>query len=419
MSILISNSYFSRNFSDLGAVKFFFEKNLADWQWFLNYRDKSFAANSVEVLSIFFEDVEKIIFDRETSLVSDSDAAFIGLMSDLISTFYQQGFFFSCDAKFYFLKKLVDSGSPLVAACITCMWVDKGFNGGVSAAVLSEASAYKVIYDLNISGRQSAEVEKIANVIEMVEDCLSRSDAKLANFESLYSEYNNFLMRKVSENDASLARDREKYSDEFVSIFDGAKDALQGIRTSFEADMNLSAPVRFWEEKRRSHRKLALLFSALAIVAMFFTYILISREVDSIRIGFESAGSKILKGMAATSKNVSSSVSSNDMLGQIGPIWHFDFALLILMLLLCFWVLRILVRLFLSQIHLENDAAERCAMIKTYIAMYRRRKMGNGDHEQLTLILSSLFRQAGDGIVKDDSIPPSLMDFMTRVHGQK
>ncbi|WP_275888041.1 DUF6161 domain-containing protein [Chromobacterium haemolyticum] len=88
-------------------------------------------------------------------------------------------------------------------------------------------------------------------------------------------------------------------------------------------------------------------------------------------------------------------------------------ALIILEGTLCFWVLRIGVRMLLSHIHLENDAAERVTMAKTYLALLRRGRLPEGD--DLKTVLAALFRPTGDGIVKDEGVPPSMMEFLTKL----
>jgi hypothetical protein len=53
------------------------------------------------------------------------------------------------------------------------------------------------------------------------------------------------------------------------------------------------------------------------------------------------------------------------------------------------WVVRILVRLLLSNIHLLTDARERVTMVQTYLALLRRGKIK--DDERM-FILQTLFR---------------------------
>jgi hypothetical protein len=89
----------------------------------------------------------------------------------------------------------------------------------------------------------------------------------------------------------------------------------------------------------------------------------------------------------------------------------------ILLATLGFWVIRILVRLFLSHIHLENDAAERVTMAQTFLALKRDSALSGTEH--IGTILAALFRPTGDGIVKDEGLPPTAMEWLTKLGGSK
>ena len=83
---------------------------------------------------------------------------------------------------------------------------------------------------------------------------------------------------------------------------------------------------------------------------------------------------------------------------------------------LAFWFIRLLVRIFLSHIHLENDAAERVTMAKTYLALIRDGSFEGKDN--IGTILAALFRPTGDGIVKDEGLPPTAMEWLTKLSGK-
>jgi hypothetical protein len=74
--------------------------------------------------------------------------------------------------------------------------------------------------------------------------------------------------------------------------------------------------------------------------------------------------------------------------------------------------LRIIVRLFLSQVHLAADAAERMTMVQTYLSLKEGGSTFKDD--DLRLILGALFRPTSDGIVKDDGLPWGALEYLTR-----
>jgi hypothetical protein len=87
-------------------------------------------------------------------------------------------------------------------------------------------------------------------------------------------------------------------------------------------------------------------------------------------------------------------------------------AMLVLIGLFAVWGVRLVVRMFLSHLHLATDAGERVVMARTYLSLLEGDRLASKEDRQL--ILQALFRPASDGIVKDEGIPPSALEFLTR-----
>jgi hypothetical protein len=116
--------------------------------------------------------------------------------------------------------------------------------------------------------------------------------------------------------------------------------------------------------------------------------------------------------VATTTAQVPPSVPSR-IQSLIEPAAGWRIGSFILLATLCFWFIRLLVRIFLSNLHLENDAAERVTMAKTYLALIRNDDLPKGDN--INTVLAALFRPTGDGIVRDDGIPPSTLEWFTKL----
>ena len=86
--------------------------------------------------------------------------------------------------------------------------------------------------------------------------------------------------------------------------------------------------------------------------------------------------------------------------------------MLVLIGLFTVWGVRLIVRMFLSHLHLTTDAAERVVMVRTYLSLLEGEHLASSEDRQL--ILQALFRPASDGIVKDEGLPPSMFEFLTR-----
>ena len=67
-----------------------------------------------------------------------------------------------------------------------------------------------------------------------------------------------------------------------------------------------------------------------------------------------------------------------------------------------FWIIRITVKIALSNLHLSEDAHERVVMIYTYLSFVQKGQLDD-EKEDKKLILSSLFRPSNIGIIQDES----------------
>ncbi len=87
-------------------------------------------------------------------------------------------------------------------------------------------------------------------------------------------------------------------------------------------------------------------------------------------------------------------------------------ALLVMVGVFTVWGIRLIVRMFLSHLHLATDAAERVVMTQTYLSLLDGKHLPNDEDRKL--ILQALFRPTSDGIVKDEGVPFSLAEALTR-----
>lgn len=161
------------------------------------------------------------------------------------------------------------------------------------------------------------------------------------------------------------------------------KSELEALTRAYDEHMALKAPVGYWRGQQSEHGdKVKSLVKVTCSVA---------------------AGGVLLIGLAAFY-----------LLDVNKPPWQYV-GVLALCSTVFFWVLAILVRMLMSHVHLETDAAERVVMAQTYFALTRdgEETLEQKDRE---LILQVLFRPSATGIVKDDPRPliAELLGAMTR-----
>jgi hypothetical protein len=198
----------------------------------------------------------------------------------------------------------------------------------------------------------------------------------------------------LAEQAGELKKLRDTHEKGFYIELQAGKQQLQDIAAAYDAKMALQAPVTYWESQRNKHRWTAIGFSIASVLW----------AVASVGFIYYAAEQLL---SAAPNETI---LIAGIPLPKV-PLWHF--ALLVVLLTFAFWFERIFVRLLLSQVHLYTDASERVVMAKTYIALLRE---GQGmKDEDRRLILQALFRPAVTGIVKDDAIPPTVLEWITRL----
>ena len=177
---------------------------------------------------------------------------------------------------------------------------------------------------------------------------------------------------------------QEQRESDFQKLVAEHKDEMEKLRKTFREEIALRAPAEYWEAKRVGHERMTRIFGGISFGSIAASAIVLGYFIHDL--------------LGKTPQ------------GQVPESWKV--AMLVLIALFTVWGVRLLVRMFLSHLHLSTDAAERVVMVKTYLSLLE------GDHlsgnEDRQLILQALFRPASDGIVKDEGLPPSAFEFLTR-----
>jgi hypothetical protein len=176
------------------------------------------------------------------------------------------------------------------------------------------------------------------------------------------------------EMQAARATDFKKLVEEHVSTMDN-------IQATFKRELSLRAAVEYLAEKADKHQKTAKTAGIAAGIA-----------------GCALVGLAIGIGLLVFKE------------GQDVPVPQI--AVAVLTATLAFWLLRILVRVLLSNLHLETDMRARSTFVHTYLALLA--EGGGIKDEDRALVIGLVFRPISDGLVRDDATPPGLWDLITK-----
>ncbi|MGA3285061.1 MAG: DUF6161 domain-containing protein [Verrucomicrobiota bacterium] len=175
----------------------------------------------------------------------------------------------------------------------------------------------------------------------------------------------------------------------FDQLVSTSKDDWQKLKTTYDDELAIRAPVLYWKSKAKSHLILSWIFAGIAVIIAGTIFTLLYFE---------------LKQLIGPPANL-----------EQPELWHPEYwrlAILIASALIGVWMAGIVVRLFLSNMHLQTDAKERVVMVQTYLALLRRGKISKDDEH---FILKTLFRPTATGIVKDDAVPLTALDALTKM----
>jgi len=279
------------------------------------------------------------------------------------------------------------SGAALFCAGISdqFMWQHTAVIEGILMYVAAEG-----LIDLNGAKDARASLDTArndhANSIGQLVEKAEKADAEFADAllrdETEHKELTNWILNGV-----------QKHSIALQARVDGAIEDLNNTKDAYTEYMRLKAPVDYWSKKADAHDRGGIIWG---IVSLFWILVAGAAQAWIIWNLFQFAVTS-----AETHTDIPVTVLSS--LGALG----------LLSTTVYLWISRILVRLFLSEIHLGMDAKERVVMVQSYLALSYEDVV---ESEQRAIVLSALFRPTQDGIVKDDAAAdPTLIGLLNQL----
>lgn len=195
-----------------------------------------------------------------------------------------------------------------------------------------------------------------------------------------------------------------KFEEDRVNFATRAEVAIQGVRTefsqmkkSYETELKINSAVKLWQDRTSE-------FQTAAKAAMHWARCIAGGGVICavvwVLVSYLFAGWLFDGALEKPSPPESGGSSLN-------PIFHFQLIFTsvsaVFYVTIFLWVMRLMIKNYLTNEHLRIDAMSRSSMAETYIALI---KDGGATAEaDRAIVLTSLFRPVADGLVKDDGPP--------------
>lgn len=255
-----------------------------------------------------------------------------------------------------------------------------------------------IIYNARMAGFESGSASAVKATLAAASTEHERQYFEVLNKADRLRERTDELNARAAvaiENQAEWVKTRQSTFEEEVEERIDLKIAeLEATEAAYREAMKLDRPRQYWTTKASGHRTKANKYRW-----RMFTSLGISGVIGLLGLGllFWYAHNIILD-----NRDVEWPVTFFILLSGMGFVG----------VSILFWINRLIVRLFLSELHLAMDAEERVTMIESYLALNAELDFPS---EQREIVLQAIFRPTQDGIVKDDaSGDPNVTAWLSR-----
>lgn len=251
------------------------------------------------------------------------------------------------------------------------------FDNGIQPDFETEKKQYKSFYD-----------EIVLQKDEIFKELL---DIREEN-----KRLNEAIKKQNTDWESTFTTQKEEVAKRFNDEFDRHKSKMTESEEFYEKKLAVKNAVTYWSIKAKSHKRNSYIFgiaSGLLMISTFIGIVLLGKYIISLDLtDLNGIGRKILTESGAL------------------QLWVYGFFIVCMTLII--WFIRLIVKVFLSNLHLLSDARERQTMIQTYLALEREENtLKETDRD---LILPSIFRVSTNGLIKGDSTPNSPINVITK-----
>lgn len=296
-----------------------------------------------------------------------------------------------------FLSKLKTSKPHLVKGAFQ-YFQQKATNNNASINQRDgEFAAY--LFEMGIEPNFEEEKQKYEGFYQEITEQKDALLAEITEVKSQNNELNTTIEAQKQDWESIFTKLKEEAKAKFDAEYERHNSKMAESEKFYESELALKSAVSYWTDKAKGHKTNSFIFGIAAGVLMIITLCTIYKLGQYI-VGLDISDAKGI---------------GKRILTDSGALQIWVYAFFLVSLTIVVWIIRLLVKVFLSNLHLLSDAKERETMIMTYLALEREEQVLKKEDKEL--ILPSIFRTSSHGIIKDDSSPHPIMNIMTKNPG--
>jgi hypothetical protein len=372
-------------FDQPGEVQQWLNDEISKWHWMSQIPETQGAHNQLVSLN----QTANQLLQQWTQNLSNPDTvlqSINGLKNHFESTSQNQALWFSTSPIGAFVLQLQKEQKPLVAAG-AYLALGGAYTQPSSQSLhplFMEGVVEGFLYKKEIDWTATSHREALEKLKQQYSRNLSEQKRNFKEIE----QSNNALNAKFDEalgTKTKLLDDlHASQSGEFKKLIETHEANLKAIEDAYDQKLALRKPVEYWDRRGKVHARKTKIFAWVSVII----------------------GAVILAALGFLAYEIFINIPKDEK-PQVWQVGVFSVAAFF-----GIWLERMLVRLFVSNMHLATDADERVTMLQTYLSIVR--EGSEFAPEDKKMILERLFHPATDGLVKDDAAPPSPLEMLSR-----
>lgn len=345
----------------------------AQWQWLgKNAQNRQTVGQLWQLMNKHWQGMEKSYANYTSGPEQHKENHRKAFFRSVETAYGQNELILSSSPRGNYIREIAESNSAL-AASVACFFI--GLGAPQNDPVALEGAFRALQFDFGIVSNIEAEQKSLTNL-------QVKWQTELTDLSSQFDD----LVSDTKQQHHDLEELKSGQVSQFEDFLSEANKSKEAIEQTYREHMALKAPVEYWSNKATLHQQRSTTFGKVALACGGGVAVLLAVATWVLLIGVEKPD-------------------------------YWRLAVLGLFTALGVWLVRIVIRLFLSNMHQASDAEERVTMVETFLSLMSEGHISR--EEDRHLVLQALFRSAQTGLVKDEGSPPTVIDISNKLFKDK